>query len=114
MPGHAARFMMKAIVAALPAALIFAVSFNAKAQIVSTSAGAKHDRYVVGHLDKDVILNVLSNDTAAASPVAAFRIIDVGPTRNGGTVVNLADSLIVLGTAMLLYDGLFGPARALR
>ncbi|NNE82893.1 MAG: signal peptidase II [Alphaproteobacteria bacterium] len=27
---------------------------------------------------------------------------------------NLADSLIVLGTAMLLYDGLFGPARALR
>ena len=27
---------------------------------------------------------------------------------------NFADSLIVLGTAMLLYDGLFGPARALR
>ena len=27
---------------------------------------------------------------------------------------NLADTLIVLGTAMLLYDGLFGPARALR
>jgi len=27
---------------------------------------------------------------------------------------NLADSVIVLGTAMLLYDGLFGPARALR
>ena len=27
---------------------------------------------------------------------------------------NFADSLIVLGTAMLLYDGLFGPQRALR
>jgi signal peptidase II len=27
---------------------------------------------------------------------------------------NLADSVIVLGTAMLLYDGLFGPSRALR
>ena len=27
---------------------------------------------------------------------------------------NFADSLIVLGTAMLLYDGLFGPSRALR
>ena len=27
---------------------------------------------------------------------------------------NIADSVIVLGTAMLLYDGLFGPARALR
>ncbi len=27
---------------------------------------------------------------------------------------NLADSLIVLGTAMLLYDGLFGPQRALK
>ena len=27
---------------------------------------------------------------------------------------NFADSLIVLGTAMLLYDGLFGPVRALR
>ena len=27
---------------------------------------------------------------------------------------NFADSVIVLGTAMLLYDGLFGPARALR
>ena len=27
---------------------------------------------------------------------------------------NLADTLIVLGTAMLLYDGLFGPQRALR
>lgn len=27
---------------------------------------------------------------------------------------NLADTVIVLGTAMLLYDGLFGPARALR
>ena len=27
---------------------------------------------------------------------------------------NFADTVIVLGTAMLLYDGLFGPARALR
>lgn len=27
---------------------------------------------------------------------------------------NFADSLIVVGTAMLLYDGLFGPQRALR
>lgn len=27
---------------------------------------------------------------------------------------NFADSLIVLGTAMLLYDGLFGPSRAVR
>lgn len=27
---------------------------------------------------------------------------------------NFADSFIVFGTAMLLYDGLFGPARALR
>ena len=27
---------------------------------------------------------------------------------------NFADSVIVLGTAMLLYDGLFGPQRALR
>ncbi len=27
---------------------------------------------------------------------------------------NLADSVIVLGTAMLLYDGLFRPSRALR
>ena len=62
--------------------------------------------FVIGGAASNVIDRALSG-----------AVIDFLDFHAGGLhwpAFNFADTLIVFGTAMLLYDGLFGPSRALR
>lgn len=62
--------------------------------------------FVIGGAASNVI------DRALSGAVVDFLDFHLGDLH--WPAFNLADMLIVLGTAMLLYDGLFGPSRALR
>ncbi len=61
-----------------------------------------------------VIGGAISNVIDRALSGAVIDFLDFHAFGMHWPAFNLADSLIVLGTAMLLYDGLFGPQRALR
>ncbi len=61
-----------------------------------------------------VIGGAASNVIDRALAGAVIDFLDFHVSGVHWPAFNLADSVIVLGTAMLLYDGLFGPARALR
>lgn len=61
-----------------------------------------------------VIAGAVSNVIDRAISGAVIDFLDFHAFGVHWPAFNFADSLIVLGTAMLLYDGLFGPARALR
>lgn len=61
-----------------------------------------------------VIGGAVSNVIDRALSGAVIDFIDFHAFGVHWPAFNFADSVIVLGTAMLLYDGLFGPARALR
>ena len=61
-----------------------------------------------------VIGGAASNVIDRAISGAVIDFLDFHAANLHWPAFNFADSLIVLGTAMLLYDGLFGPARALR
>lgn len=61
-----------------------------------------------------VIGGAVSNVIDRALSGAVIDFLDFHAFGVHWPAFNLADSVIVLGTAMLLYDGLFGPARALR
>lgn len=61
-----------------------------------------------------VIGGALSNVIDRAISGAVIDFLDFHMYGVHWPAFNFADSMIVLGTAMLLYDGLFGPARALR
>ncbi len=62
--------------------------------------------FVIGGAASNVI------DRALAGAVIDFLDFHAGGLH--WPTFNIADSFIVLGTAMLLYDGLFGPSRAVR
>jgi len=61
-----------------------------------------------------VIGGAASNVIDRALAGAVIDFLDFHMSGVHWPAFNLADSVIVLGTAMLLYDGLFGPSRALR
>lgn len=61
-----------------------------------------------------VIGGAVSNVIDRALSGAVIDFLDFHAFGVHWPAFNFADSVIVLGTAMLLYDGLFGPARALR
>ena len=61
-----------------------------------------------------VIGGAVSNVIDRALSGAVIDFLDFHAFGVHWPAFNIADSVIVLGTAMLLYDGLFGPARALR
>jgi len=61
-----------------------------------------------------VIGGALSNVIDRAISGAVIDFLDFHVNELHWPAFNFADSVIVLGTAMLLYDGLFGPSRALR
>jgi len=61
-----------------------------------------------------VIGGAVSNVIDRALSGAVIDFLDFHAFGEHWPAFNIADSVIVLGTAMLLYDGLFGPARALR
>lgn len=61
-----------------------------------------------------VIGGAASNVIDRALAGAVIDFLDFHVSGVHWPAFNLADSVIVLGTAMLLYDGLFGPSRALR
>jgi signal peptidase II len=61
-----------------------------------------------------VIGGAASNVIDRAISGAVIDFLDFHVSGVHWPAFNFADSLIVLGTAMLLYDGLFGPSRALR
>ena len=61
-----------------------------------------------------VIGGAASNVIDRAISGAVIDFLDFHAFEVHWPAFNLADTLIVFGTAMLLYDGLFGPQRALR
>jgi signal peptidase II len=61
-----------------------------------------------------VIGGAASNVIDRAISGAVIDFLDFHVSGVHWPAFNLADTVIVLGTAMLLYDGLFGPSRALR